>query len=121
MMLFSDSISYLMSNEFNFAEINFNSELKANELCYLKDVWHSHEQLSTAIEELNCLYSMQLLFWMMIITFNIISKFYVFLTVKTLSTLAIVREVLHLIHYVKLLVSLVAVCHITAEEVGINF
>lgn len=104
----------------SFLVIQSRCESKGNEVCRVEDICQSHKQLSTAMEDLNCLFSIQLLLWMMIIVFNIISRTYVFFTYETISTFAFLRELLLLMHYVKLLLSLTIVCHITAEEVSIN-
>lgn len=89
--------------------------------CDFLDVWSLHDQLSSAIENLNSLYSIQLFLWITTIAFNMISRIYFFAT-KTVVTNFYwdLREIILLLYFGTLLACLTIICHIASKEVSIQ-
>ena len=86
---------------------------------YLRDAWCLHGCLVAAAEEFNSLYSAQLLLWIAGLTFNIISRIYVFCQPGAFHHFAqILREGGVAIFMTFLLTILAGVCHMTATEVN---
>ncbi|XP_043474701.1 uncharacterized protein LOC122506531 [Leptopilina heterotoma] len=81
------------------------------ELCLL------HDQLASAMDDLNSLYSIPMLLWISAITFNILSRNYQLFIIKTIRYFYNdLREILFLIYYILILTALTIICQITAKE-----
>ncbi|XP_043269514.1 uncharacterized protein [Venturia canescens] len=83
----------------------------------LRDAWFLHNVLVAAARELNSLYSIQLLLWIIGLTFNIISRIYViFDTEHYFEVAKMCRESGLAAIFIFLLTALAGVCHLTAAE-----
>ena len=85
----------------------------------LRDAWCLHGYLTAAAEELNSMYSVQLLVWFATLTFNTISRIYAFSTREDdINVFRDIRESILAIFFIATLTLLAAICHLTANEVG---
>ncbi|XP_051171692.1 uncharacterized protein LOC127288342, partial [Leptopilina boulardi] len=61
--------------------------INVNESSNLHDIWSLHNQLSSSVNDLNTLYSIQLFLWVFSISFNTISRIYIFFTTTLVTSI----------------------------------
>ncbi|KAG7213618.1 hypothetical protein KM043_002869 [Ampulex compressa] len=82
----------------------------------LQEVWWLHCCLANAMETMNSVYTMQLLFWIASMSFNTLSRIYTIVENGKVSTLLKVRETLLATSCAVNLLLITAICHMTASQ-----
>ncbi|XP_033225802.1 uncharacterized protein LOC117178484 [Belonocnema kinseyi] len=83
----------------------------------IRDAWRLHWYLVSAAEELNSMYSIQLLVWCATLSFNTISRIYTFFTLhESKNIFRNIRESILASYFIALLTSLATICSLTANE-----
>ncbi|XP_050479300.1 uncharacterized protein LOC126868123 [Bombus huntii] len=96
--------------------LNMQSTDRSIEQFDLRQIWWLHCSLANATEMLNSVYAIQLLLWIMAMSFNLLSRIYS-LKVHKLSVYWKIRELMLVTDCAWKLILIITMCHMTANPV----